>query len=523
MTSKKKIFDENPTLFEERVGVCSITMCLDKRHPKGDEDESFPLCVRFTILRSRYYHSLGEKCTASLLAKIASSTGQGERKFGKETNYERQNRLLDVFNSFVNTVVELNQTGPLTLDRIKTALTGRCQSTSFISVWEEIIAEKRKAGKAGTADSYESVLNSFKRFTGFDYKDGFAIDSSLIKKWVDGMNEKNFASATQGICLRTCRLVVNRCIGEGYLMPKAYMFGKSRDKVKIPVGASRKGWYLNVCQMQELYDHWKNRDVHFAIHNTRSKESQKNTVKTEAGIDLIYQSLAMFLMQYFCCGCNLVDLSLLRYNQFYFNSNGQAFQFIRKKSEDETKDGEGMEVIVPIIEPMKEILKEYGTEPKLDALVFPFLIGNAIKEGEQAIRDRVHQENKNIAKRLKKLTDKIEWTVNPTGTFARHSFATNLHALKVPREYISDAMGHSLGNRGQITMRYISPYTIEERKVYNNLLMGIADDENPTAKIVKVKTVKQTLLDKMEAYSEDEIKEALIMLKKRELDSLMAL
>ena len=28
-------------------------------------------------------------------------------------------------------------------------------------------------------------------------------------------------------------------IGEGLLMPKAYMFGKSRDKVKIPVGASR--------------------------------------------------------------------------------------------------------------------------------------------------------------------------------------------------------------------------------------------------------------------------------------------
>ncbi len=74
---------------------------------------------------------------------------------------------------------------------------------------------------------------------------------------------RNLASATQGIYLRTCRLVVNRCIGEGYLMPKAYMFGKSRDKVKIPAGASRKGWYLDVAKMQELFDHWQKKDVHF--------------------------------------------------------------------------------------------------------------------------------------------------------------------------------------------------------------------------------------------------------------------
>ena len=205
MTTKKKIFDEISVLFEERVGVCSISMCLDKRHPKREKDEAFPLCVRFTIQRTRYYHSLGEKCSSSQLAKVATSTGQGERKLGIETNYERQNRLLDVFNSFVNTVVGLNQTGPLTLDRIKTALTGRCEATSFISVWEEIIAEKRNAGKAGTADSYEGVLNSFKELTGFDYKDGFAIDSSLINKWVEGMVGRNLASATQGIYLRTCR------------------------------------------------------------------------------------------------------------------------------------------------------------------------------------------------------------------------------------------------------------------------------------------------------------------------------
>ena len=54
-------------------------------------------------------------------------------------------------------------------------------------------------------------------------------------------------------------------------------------------------------------------------------------------------------------------------------------------------------------------------------------------------------------------------------------------------------------------MRYISPYTVKERMTY------------------KVKTVKQSLLDKMENFSEEEIRDALIMMKKRELESLMAL
>lgn len=206
MTRKKKIVDKTTTLFEERVGICCISMGLDKRHPKGQKDEAFSLCVRFTILRTRYYHNLGEKYNQYQLAKITNATGQGERKSGIEINYERQTRLLEVFNSFVGTIVNLNETGQLTLDRIKTALTGQCETTSFIGVWEEIVAEKRKAGKAGTADCYAGVLKSSKEITGFDYKDGFAIDTSLINRWVDGMKTRNFASATQGIHLRSRRV-----------------------------------------------------------------------------------------------------------------------------------------------------------------------------------------------------------------------------------------------------------------------------------------------------------------------------
>jgi len=519
MTAKKKLLSEASILFDERVGVCYIAMCLDKRNPARVVRDEFPLCMRFTIKRERYYHNLGEKCTPKEIARTSVATGQGERKTSEETFYERKVRLQEVFFNFVNTIVHLNETGPLTLERIKTVLTGRCEASSFLGVWEEIIDEKRKNGKASTAEAYKNAFNSFKNLTGFDYMDGFSIDSSTVCRWIDAMTERNTSSATQGMYLRSCRLVVNRCIGEGFLLPKAYMFGKSRDKVKIPSGASRKGWYLTVDQMKELFEHLKERDLNLPIFDQRLKDNPTFSVKTEAAKELVYQSLAMFLMQYLCCGCNLLDLSLLRYNRFYFNSNGSAFQFIRHKSEDETKDGEGMEVIVPVIQPIQKILEVYSSKPVLDALVFPFLMGDALEKGSQAERDKVHQENKNISDRMKKVAESLGWTVRPTGTYARHSFATNLHAAKVPREYISDAMGHSLGNKGQITMRYISPYTIEERKQYNNLLLGIkeAEEQKEVAISSDARGSKQALFDKMEAFSEDDIKEALMMLKKKEM------
>ena len=270
--------------------------------------------------------------------------------------------------------------------------------------------------------------------------------------------------------------------------------------------------------MNELFNHLIDRDLDMPIFDQRIKDNPSFAVKTEAARELVYQSLAMFLMQYFCCGCNLVDLSLLRYNRYYFDSNREAFQFIRRKSEDETKDGEGMEVIVPVIQPMREILKMYSPEEKMNELVFPFLMGNALERGSQAVRDKVHQENKNISDRMKKVAESLGWSVCPTGTYARHSFATNLHAAKVPMEYISDAMGHSLGNRGQITMRYISPYTIQERKQYNNLLLGIKEDTEKSRNLVSINDSKLTLFEKMNAFSEDDIKEALMMLKRKEME-----
>ena len=97
----------------------------------------------------------------------------------------------------------------------------------------------------------------------------------------------------------------------------------------------------------------------------------------------------------------------------------------------------------------------------------------------------------------------MEWEVEPSSTFARHSFATNLSRAKVPMDYISFAMGHSLGNKGQITKRYISPYPIEEQMQYNSYLLDLQElkslrqkdfSKEELVKMVKESMTKEELL-----------------------------
>ena len=87
-------------------------------------------------------------------------------------------------------------------------------------------------------------------------------------------------------------------------------------------------------------------------------------------------------------------------------------------------------------------------------------------------------------------------------------------------DYISDAMGHSLNSKKVITFRYISPYSLDERRKYNALLLDLHDDEGTSSASAEVDTYKQSLISQMDTFSADDLKAALIFLKKRELERL---
>jgi len=73
----------------------------------------------------------------------------------------------------------------LTLSLIRTIMSGIDVNgevnKSFLGIWEEVISSKRKEGRAGTAESYECALKSFRKILG-EIK-GFSVNKNTIETW----------------------------------------------------------------------------------------------------------------------------------------------------------------------------------------------------------------------------------------------------------------------------------------------------------------------------------------------------
>lgn len=296
------------------------------------------------------------------------------------------------------------------------------------------------------------------------------MDKNVIDKWNDVMKNGTIengrlvgqiADATRGMYLRTCRVVWNECIRQGYLTEDKYPFSnKDNTLISIPRGKRRQQSYLNVDEMTQLYNVF----VEKCYPDSWSPDYKKRA----------HQSLGLFLAQYLCNGFNLADAGRLQYNRTYFAEGGRAFEFMRKKTS--ARSNSMSVVIVPIIEPLKVILGEIGAKPEKDAYVFPQIFNGATDELTR--RKLTVQENSNIKDRMIRICNEVlGWDKVVSGTWARHSFATNLKLAGVEELYISESMGHSQGN--DVTSGYQDMYPLEIRFRNNSKLLNVETKEEP--------------------------------------------
>lgn len=452
---------------------CNASLVLDTRTNRKNVNE-YPLAIRFTVDRKIFYHSVGSSYSEKRFSDICNAFKSNSE------NYRIQREWKDAYIPKFKALLEnLNKGGFLTFEMVRSAvmtgksdITNHTKDNSFFEIWNTIIHELKTNDNGirfTTSESYECALKSFKKILGENSIVGFNISAAEIQKWKEGMHNGikdkdgkiigKISDTTAGIYLRACRAVWNRCLREGYLKDVPYPFSNKKEKglVSIPKSAKRRQNYLNVGQMTELYNLFVSKE-----YPSHWPEEYRQKA---------HYSLGLFLAQYLCNGFNLADAGRLTYDAYYYQNQGKAFRFNRKKTAGRSQDGS--EVIIPIIEPLKYILDEIAAKPNRDGFVFPNILKGSTSEEER--RKHTSQENSNIKDRVRKIClEVLHWdeSISPSGTWCRHSFATNLRNAGVELDYISESMGHAVTDHS-ITQIYIEHYPLEKQMEYNSKLLNL--------------------------------------------------
>lgn len=436
------------------------------RPAEHDQSQELPIVLRVTKESKRLYLPVGEKSTWSNWLEMCKH----EQSTRVRADSERRTQLKKHINNLKPIVCEMADAGTFSLARIKDRYNGIADDNNTIySIWDEYIQEKKEKGDAGTARVGRDIRNRFIKDHGKDVV--FAeIDRSFIQKWESNLKKSGLSTTYISIILRSFRTIVNRAISKSYIKGNTKEMFKDTGYNKI---ASRKHEFLDVATMHKLYEFWEKDEAKDENGNEKFLPKEKYA---------LFRDLGLFLFMYLGDGQNLADTLRLEYDEWYFATHGKQFRFLRHKTKERNK--KSSEVIFPITPEIKKILDKYANEPKLGQRVFPIMKQFLTPEKEMWV---VQRYNKYIRKHVRKVAGMLKIEQQPSPTWARHSFATNLNnSGRVPYKYISDSMGHS--SSGDITSNYIGTYPLAKMLEYNSYLLnenGPADDKAALLNLLK--------------------------------------
>lgn len=281
--------------------------------------------------------------------------------------------------------------------------------------FENLIQTYKDTNHIGNANCYSRTLHVLELFDEKLSERVFPeIDIKYVKSFDVFLQKRECKGNTRKFYFKTLRAVLNKAIQDGEASETTYPFGKG-------------GFSISSLE-EETTKRYLPHDSMFKL---------KTTVMDNAVLE---RTRRLFLFSYYCYGISFIDAALLTKKNIIRYNGGNYIVYKRNK----TKEAKKVKPIqIKITPEIQELMNWFSANTLLVEDYLLPIVSIAGYKGEQLynhIRSRFGRNNKNLTNLAKALeiTD-----MKLTSYVSRHTMAMTLQDNQVPREVISQILGHS--------------------------------------------------------------------------------
>ena len=377
------------------------------------KDGSFPVSIRITKDRKSKLISTNLSATEREW-DVDSARYVSDKQIVPE--YKKLNARISELETRINEVIrgfEVNRID-WTLNQFEEVFLNRTPKGKVKEYFETLITTLKDTNHFGNAECYSRTLHMLGLFDRkFETRVFPEIDIKYVKAFDIFLQKRSCKGNTRKFYFKTLRACMNKAIQDKESLESTYPFGKGGFNITSLEEETAKR-YLPNDYMEKIKT---------SIMNNSTKEMTRR----------------LFLFTYYCYGISFMDAALLTKKNIVYYNDGTYIVYKRHK----TKEAKKVKPIqIKITDTVQELLDWFSVNTILINDYLLPIVSRGYK-GEQLynhIRGRFNCNNKNL-KNLAAALDITEMKL--TSYVARHTMAMTLQDNQIPREVISQILGHS--------------------------------------------------------------------------------
>ncbi|HJC27123.1 MAG TPA: site-specific integrase [Candidatus Alistipes stercoravium] len=399
--------------------TCSIR--FPRRHDKADRNGRYAIRLCITKDKRRKYIALDLYAEPAYWDEageqfIILRNLKGAEQKAENKKREADNALLAKYKVRAREIVdrfELEGTD-WTLNQFEDAFLNTSQQGKFNTYFSHRIAELHATGRVGNARTYEQTQDMLKKY---DRKLDQRLFSDIDLRYVRGfdtfLQKRGCCGNTRKFYFKALRAILNRAKAEGIGSEATYPFGPGGFEVAKLEEATDKR-YLPADELAKI----------------------KSTSASDPRCEYARK---LFLLSYYCYGISFIDMAMLTTAHIRHMEDGDYIVYKRQKIMRQKNVKPISIKISPTIRQLIESLQ--SASPTVDNFLLPVVTRSGYTRERLYMHIRARYDK--YRKYLQRLAEEFQINFRLTSYVSRHTAAMTLQHNHIPREVISQMLGHA--------------------------------------------------------------------------------